>query len=174
MTLATQMVEFLDTRAAIAAARAAERATRDAFIVAQFPVLNALLEELIRSAVGLHSRLIVTATPQTLAVTGRSFASLPQQIVNVAATIDTTTVNLTFTPTLEFRATDQFGRIDCVADFDAALRRSRAAAIAQSLLTDGIQMRGTTSAHLVISIAGAWTELSASHLEDASVALLLR
>jgi hypothetical protein len=174
MTLATRLVEFLDSRAAFAAARTAERAARDTFIQAQFPVLNTLLEQQVIAAVGAHSRLAVSSSAQTLAVTGRSFATLPQRIVTVSATVDVTPLTLTFTPTLEFRDTDQFGRIECVADFEATLRRSRAAAVAEILLTQGIQMRGTASAHLLIAIDGVWTELSLSHLEDAFAALTLR
>jgi len=174
MTLATQLVEFLDNRAALSAARAAERVARDAFIVAQFPLMNNLLASQIMAAVGSHSRLVVTSTVQTLVVSGRSFASLPQPVVNLVATVDTVPLTITFTPDLDFRFTDQFGRITCAASFDAKLRRSRAAAIARTLLDDGIQMRGTSSASLLILIDGAWVELSLSHLQDAFAALLLR
>ena len=174
MTLATQLGEFLDSRTSLAAARTRERAARDAFIQAQFPLLNAVLVERITAAVGLHSRLALSTTVQTLAVTGRSFATLPQRVVTVAATVDVTPLRVTFTPTLDFRYPDQFGRVECVADFDATLRRSRAAAVAQSLLSEGIQMRGAFTAHLLVLIEGNWIELSPSHLVDACAALMLR
>lgn len=174
MTLATRLVEFLDSRAALTAARVADGAARDAFIVTQFPVLNARLEGQVRSAVGSHSRLTVTVTPQVLAVTGRTFATLPQRVIMLGAVVDTTPLNLTFTPLLDFTRPGQFGRIECVASFDANLRRSRAAGLARDLLGEGIRMQGTASAHLLLSVSGSWTELAVSHLEDAFAALLLR
>jgi hypothetical protein len=174
MTLATRLVEFLDAQAERAALIAAERAARDAFIVTQFPQLNLLLEERMIAAVGSHSRLLLGATAQTLAVTGRSFATLPQRVLRLAATVGTLPLSITFTPALDFRFPDQFGRIECVPDFDASLRRSRAGAVARSLIEEGIQMRGSSSAHLMLLLDGRWTELTISHLEDAFAALLLR
>lgn len=174
MTLATRLVDFLDGRAALAAQRAADNAARDAFIVAQFPLLEARLEDQIRAAVGSHSRLAVTVTPQVLNVTGRTFTSLPRHVVSLTATVETAPLSLTFTPVLDFTHPNQFGRVECMASFEANLRRSRAAEIARSLLKEGIRMQGTSSAHLLIAANGAWAELSLSHLEDAFVALLLR
>jgi len=174
MTLAIRIEEFLQARQQRDAARTAARAARDAFVQAQFPLLNARLEDLLRSAAGTHSRLSVDTTAQVLAVAGRTFNTLPQTIVTVAATLDTQTLGMRFEPVLDARTVDQFGRVQCTIDFERTLRRSRAGAIARALLTDGIQMRGSTSSHLLIAPAGAWVELTASDLEVALAELMLQ
>jgi hypothetical protein len=174
VTLATKMVEFLDQRAARDASRAAARAARDTFIQTQFPLLNARLIDLLRIAVGLHSQVTVTTTTQTLQVTGHLFATLPQTVATVSATIDTQVSRVTFAPVLDFRAMDRFGLVGCAPDFEATPRRSRAGTLASHLLQEGIEMRGTTSAHLLVSPEGLRVELSVSHLEDALAALFFR
>ena len=174
MTLALRIEEYLQAQADTDALRQAERLARDAFIQAEFPALNTHLRELLEDAVGVHSRLSVAGVAQTLTVTGRSFATLPQEVITVSATLAAPPMQVVFTPVLDFRNTDQFGTIEFAPDFDANLRRSRAGTIARYLRDNGIQMRGSTIANLLIAPFGDWIELSASHLEDALAALFLR
>jgi hypothetical protein len=174
MTLAAQLQDFLDARAARDAARQAQRLERDAFIQAQFPLLNARLIELIGEAVGLHSRLAVSTAPMVETVVGRSFESLNKTAVSVAATVEGTAQSVALTPRLDFREPDQFGALDCAIDFSYRPRRSRKDAVAAALLAGGVQMKGTTSAHLMLAARGAPVELSPALLEAAFAALLLR
>jgi hypothetical protein len=174
MTLAVRIEEVLLARAVREATRAAERAALDTFIQAEFPVLNARLRDLLVEVVGVHSRLTVTQVPLVLSVLNRSFTTLPQIVITVAANLEGIPRSVRFEPMLDFRDVSQFGLVQCTTDFDVRLRRSRGAALADSLLTTGIQMRGTTSSHLLINVAGAWVELSASDLEFALAELLLK
>jgi len=174
MTLAIRIEQHLQARQRRQAERDAARTARDAFVQAQFPLLNARLLEIVRDAVGTHSRLNVTAVAQTLNVIGRSFATLPQTVVTVAATVDAQPLSLRFEPLLEFRGADQFGRVECTADFEPRLRSSRVADIARALLTAGVEMRGTSSGHLVFAPLGRPLELTADHIESALAELLLR
>ena len=174
MTLAAQLQDFLDGRAARDAARQAARLERDAFILAQFPILNARLLELVSDAVGLHSRLAIAAVAMVETVTGRSFVSLPKNAVRVAASLGAATQTVTFTPRLDFREPGQFGAVDCTLDFDYRPRRSRNDLLATRLLAQGMQMTGAASAHLMLETAGGPVELSPGLIESALVALLLR
>ena len=63
MTVAAQIAPTLAARQARADARAAERAERDAFIVAQFAVLSDRFDQLLRSALGIDARVAITVTP---------------------------------------------------------------------------------------------------------------
>jgi hypothetical protein len=174
MTLAAQVQGFLEARAAREAARVLARAERDAFILAQFPLLNARLVDLVSEAVGLHSRLAITVVPMVETVVGRTFATLPKTAVRVAASLGAATQTVSFTPRLEFRAPGQFGAVDCTLDFAYRPRRSRADEIARRLLAPGVQMTGTASAHLMLETADGPIELSPGHIESALVAFLLR
>lgn len=174
MTLAAQLQEYLDFRAARDAARQAARLDRDAFILAQFPLLNARLLAIVTDAVGLHSRLAITTTPLVETVVGRSFASLNKTAVRIAATLDGAVQTVSFTPRLDFAEPDQFGAVDCALDFSYRPRRSRSDAIAARLLASGVRMKGTTSAHLMLAAADGSAELSPGLIESALVALLLR
>ena len=174
MSLAVQLQDYLDLQAARTAARQAERLLRDAFIQAQFPVLNARLLGLITDAVGQHSRLAIATTPIVENVIGRSFTTLGKTAIRVTATLGSAVQTVAFMPRLEFRAIDQFGAIDCAIDFAYAPRRSRRDAIAASLLAYGVQMNGATSAHLILTSAGGPVEVSVSTFESALSALLLR
>lgn len=174
MTLAARLQDYLDFRAARDAARQAERLERDAFILAQFPLLNTRLANLVSDAVGLHSRLAVTAVPMVEAVVGRSFATLPKNAVRVAASLGGAARTVTFTPRLEFREPGQFGAVDCTLDFSYRPRRSRADEIAVRLLAHGVQMTGTASAHLMFETATGPVELVPGLIESALAALLLR
>lgn len=174
MSLAVQLQSYLDSQAARAAARQAQRLSRDAFILAQFPVLNARLLELVTDAVGQHSQLSLATTPLVENVTGRSFATLNKTAIRVTAALGGAPQTVAFMPRLEFRAVDQFGAVDCTIDFAYAPRRSRRDAIAASLLAHGAQMSGATSAHLMLTSAGGPIEADVSTLESALAALLLR
>lgn len=174
VTLAAQLQGFLDSRAARDAARQAARLERDAFILAQFPVLNARLLELVSDAVGLHSRLAIATVPMVETVAGRSFVSLPKNAIRVAASLGGATQTVTFTPRLDFRGPSQLGTVDCTLDFNYRPRRSRADLVATRLLAQGVQMTGTASAHLMFETAGGPIELSPGLIESALVALLLR
>ena len=65
------------------------------------------------------------------------------------------------------REPDQFGLIECALDFPYVPLRSRADGRAQALLGRGIQLRGKTSAGLLLPLAGGLAELSAEMLEQA-------
>jgi len=174
MSLAVQLQDYLDSQAARAAARQAERLSRDAFIQAQFPVLNARLLELVTDAAGQHSRLMLATTPLVENVIGRSFTTLNETAIRVTTTLGGAPQTVAFTPRLEFRGVDQFGAVDCTIDFAYAPRRSRRDAMAASLLAYGVQMNGTASAHLMLTTAGGPVEASVSAFENALAALLLR
>lgn len=167
MTIAAQIAPTLAARQAIAAARAAERIERDAFIVAQFPILCARFDELLRAALGLDARVTITVTPLIHTVQGRSFATLTVDTWAVRASFNAVAQTATFTPRLDFRELDQFGLIECVLDFDYAPARSRADRTAQALLTRGIQLRGKTHASLLLPLGIGVSELRADDLEDA-------
>lgn len=174
MSLAQRVEDYLGTRAAVAARRETERLARDAFILGAFPLLNQRFGELLLEAVGSHARLGIIQTNQTLLVNGRSFPSLPQPLRTVSALIDAVPLTLNFNPVLDFRFTDQFGLIQCVAGAEITTRRSMGGKLLRHLLEGGIQMRGSTSAHLLISPDGEWIELAASHLELALAECFLR
>jgi hypothetical protein len=174
MTLAAQLQDYLDARAARTAARQSARLERDAFILAQFPLLNARLVAMVGDAVGLHSRLATSTTALVEPVVGRSFASLNKTAAHVGASLDGTTQTVSFTPRLDFTELDQFGAVECAIDFSYRPRRSRRDEVAVRLLAHGVQMRGTSSAHLMFPASDGPLELSPGLLESALVALLLR
>jgi hypothetical protein len=174
MTLAAQLQDYLDYRAARDAARQTARLDRDDFIRAQFPLLDARLIALVGDAVGLHSRLAIIATPMVETVVGRSFPSLSKTAVRVTASLDGAVQTVSFTPRLDFTEPDQFGAVECALDFSYRPRRSRRDAVAARLLAYGVQMKGTTSAHLMFPAADGPAELTPGLIESALVALLLR
>jgi hypothetical protein len=167
MSIAARIDPVLDGRQAKAAARAAERAARDAFIQAAFPPLIDRFAALLGAALGIDSRLALTATPVTLAVQGRSFATLNSRDFAAQASFNAAPRMVRFSPRLDFRAPDQFGLIECALDFPYVALRSRADSLAQALLGRGIQLRGKTSASLLLPLAGGLVEVSADMLEDA-------
>lgn len=174
MSLATQLESFVTAQQAKDAARQVERAARDAFIQAQFPLLNARLLELVASTVGLHSRLAITTLPLIETVTGRSFATLNKTAVTVTAQVGLAPASVSFTPRLDFRLPGQFGAIDCSIDFVFRPRQSRAEQRAARLLANGVQMQGKTAAFLMVDEPGGRVELSAAFVESTLAALLLR
>jgi hypothetical protein len=172
MPLAARIDPWLNARAARAAAVAAARVERDAFIVAQFAALEAQFEQLLRAALGLHSGFVHGRSGLNLVVSGRSFASLPVTVHTVQATFAGAPQTVTFTPALDFRATDQFGLIECTLDFPFNARRSDVAAGA--LLAPGLQLRGASRASLLLQRGGVWRDLLADDLEEAFTSFWLR
>jgi hypothetical protein len=167
MSIAQQISPTLASRQARAAALAAERAGRDAFIEAQFAALGTRFDGLLREALGVDSRLQVTVQPLVYAVQGRSFTTLSVDTWAARATFNGTPQTVSFTPRLDFRQPDQFGLIECALDFDYAPARSFGDRCAQSLLRNGIVMRGKSHGSLLVSIDGLSIDLRASELEAA-------
>jgi len=172
MALATRIDPWLAERAARAAAVAAARLVRDAFIVAQFPLLQSRFESLLRAALGQHSGFALVVTPLNLLVSGRSFASLACSVHRVSASFSATPQTVSFSPALDFREVDQFGLIECSLDFDFSPRRADAGA--QALVARGVQLRGSSVASLLVQRGGAWRELTADDLEEAFASFWLR
>jgi hypothetical protein len=174
MSFADAIPGFLATRTARAAALAATRAARDAYIQAAFPAVAARFEALLDEALGRHSCIRVTVTPTVETVQGRTFATLNQRVVRVRSTLGPASQTVTFTPQLAFREADQFGLIACAIDFAFVPRRARADATARALVDPGIQVRGRTVSRLLLPVEGALRELGVRDLEDAFTAWWLR
>lgn len=167
MSIAQHISPTLASREARAAAIAAERAGRDAFIVAQFATLSAQFDALLREALGVESRLQVTVQPLVYIVQGRSFPTLAVDTWAARATFNGTPQTVTFTPVLDFRQPDQFGLIECALDFDYAPARSFGDCCALALLKGGVALRGKSHASLLFSVDGSSSDLRASELEAA-------
>lgn len=174
MIVAAQIAPTLAARQARADARAAERAERDAFIVAQFAAMSDRFEQILRAALGIDARIATAVTPVVHNVQGRSFAALTVDTWKVVAEFNAVPQTVTFTPRLDFRQPDQFGLIECALDFDYTPRRSRADRTAQTLLTQGIQLRGATVANLMLPSGGNVRELGVDDLERAFLVWWLR
>lgn len=174
MTVAAQIGPMLAARQAKADARDAERAARDAFILAQFPLLGARFDTLLRTALGIDSRVTVTVVPLVHPVVGRSFPTLPVDTWVVRSLFNGAPQTVTFTPRLDFREPDQFGLIECAIDFASAPGHGRRDQIAQALLRSGVQLRGKTVGNLQLPVAGSLRTLGAEDLEDAFVVWWLR
>lgn len=167
MTVAAAIDPVLAARQARIAARTADRAARDVFIQAQFVLLGGRFDALLRDALGLHSGFTLTAAPISYAVQNRTFTVLNLQTWTATASFNGTPQAVHFTPRLDFREPDQFGLIECALDFPWVPLRSRADATARTLVEQGVQLRGKTTASLVLPLLQAPVELAASHLEDA-------
>ena len=174
MSIAALIPSVLARRQARAAERAAGRAARDAFIQAQFALLGAHFDALLREALGLHSGFTLTVTPVSYAVQNRSFTVLNLDTWSVVAQFNGTPQTVAFAPRLDFREADQFGLVECTLDFPWAPLRSRADAVAAALLERGVQLRGKDTASLLLPLPGGPEELAAAHLEDALRAWWLR
>jgi len=174
MSLADAIPDFVARRAARQAARAADRAARDAFIVPQFALLSADFEALLAAALGLDGRVRTTVTTVVVPVQGRTFPALSTRVVTVRSTIDPTPKTISFTPGLDFREPDQFGRYTCEIDFDVAPRPARRDAVARILVERGILMSGRTVGTLLFPADDGATPLTARHLENAFTAWWLR
>lgn len=148
MSIADDIPNVLAARAARQAQSNAERLARDAFIQAQFPLMAERFEALLQEALGVHAQLSVNVTPVMLSVQGRSFANLPIRVLRVRSTLAAEPQTVTFTPQLDFRGADQFGRLICTIDFNFAPRPHRNDLIALALLNQGIGFCGNTVARL--------------------------
>lgn len=148
MSIADDIPNVMAARAARQAERNDERSARDAFIQAQFPLMAERFEVLLQEALGVHSQLNVQITPVVLPVQGRNFAALPIRVVRVRSMLAADAQTVTFTPQLDFRGADQFGRLICTIDFNFAPRPNRNDLVALALLNQGIGICGSTVARL--------------------------
>jgi hypothetical protein len=174
MTLAARLDGYLASRAQRDAAAASARTARDAFIQAQFALLNQRLIDLVAAAVGTHSRLTLAETALTEAVTGRSFTSLAKTALEVRADLDGGLQTIAFTPRLAFGNEAQFGAIACTASFPFTPRARSADRLAALLLAEKLQMRGTGTAALMLAAPDGFIEAGSTLFEEALAALLLR
>ena len=174
MSIAQAIPAVTAARAARAAERDAQRATRDAFIVPQFALMSARFEARLADALGLHSLISVSVATVAVPVQNRTFATLNTRVVTVRSTINTTPQTVTFTPQLDFHEQDQFGLIACSIDFPFYPRPARIDGVARTLVEQGIQMRGSTVSSLMLPLLAGMVELSESDLEDAFTAWWLR
>lgn len=163
-----------ETRLALRAASVqAQRAARDAFIVAQFPVLDAAFAGLVDTTVGTDPKLTVTHTPATDTFTNHTFVSLNKTITNVQSTLYGTAENVLFTPSLESLDPDEFAVISITTDVPDVATESLEPAFAD-ILRRGFLMRGKTSASLVAPDNGNFVTLTPNLLEGFLAALFIR
>lgn len=174
MTIAAQIAPLLAARQAKADALAAERSARDAFIVAQFAVLLARFDELLRAALGIDARMKITANASVLPVLGRSFANLDVITWSVRASFNAQPQTVTFTPQLDFRQPDQFGLLAGALDFPYSPARARGDRLAQAVLDGGIQLRGKSHASLLLQLPDGLRDLSSDDLQAAFAVWWLR
>ena len=174
MSLAERIAPTLAARAARAAALQAQRDRRDAFVLAQFALLQQQLDALLVAALGQHVLLTLTRSAQMLAVSGHSFAALAIGQWQVQARFNGAPQTVVFTPGLDFSGPDQFGRVRVVADFDAQPPRGRAGRVAQCLLDQGVVMAGASTGQLLLPMADGPVVLDADLLEAAFAAWWLR
>ncbi len=174
MSIADALPAVLSARAERAAQRDAQRLLRDAFIQAEFATLSAQFEALLAEALGRHAQIEVTATLVPEPVQGRSFTTLDTRVLRARASFGPHPRTVTFTPQLDFRHPQQFGRIACAIDFPFTPRAARTDTLARDLLALGIQMRGETLASLMRADGSAWVALTARDLEDAFTAWWLK
>lgn len=163
-----------ETRLAQRAARVqAQRAARDAFIVAVFPVLDAAFAGLVDTTVGADPKLTVTHTPATDTFTNHTFVSLNKTITNVKSTLYGTAENVLFTPSLESIDADQFAVIRITTDLPGVATEDLGSGFAD-MLRRGILMRGKTIASLVAPENGNFVTLTSDLLEGFLAALFIR
>jgi hypothetical protein len=174
MSLADAIPVVTAARAEREATRAAARTERDAFIQPAFAAMTLRFEALLAEALGLHSRIAMQTTSAVQAVTGRTFATLTVRTTVVRSTLLASPQVVTFTPQLDFREPDQFGLIACAIDFPFVPGRARGDVVARALTERGIQMRGKTTASLLLPVGHALVELTARDLEAAFAAWWLR
>jgi len=156
-----------------AASVQAQRAARDAFIVAQFPLLDTAFASLVDTTVGTDPKLIVTHTPATDTFTNHTFATLNRTITNVRSTLYGTAENVLFTPSLESIDADEFAVIRITTDLPDVATQNLDSAFAD-ILRRGILMRGKTTASLVAPQNGNFVTLTSDLLEGFLAALFIR
>jgi hypothetical protein len=149
----------------------ADRSQRDAFIQAQFPVLDTVFAGLVDAAVGTGPLLSVTHTPATDTVHNRTFTSLNKTVTEVNSTLYGPTETVRFTPGLSFTYPEQFGVISLTKeggpDPSADPRFS-------DVFRTGLLMSGTQTAALLAPQAGNFSPVTAAYLENLLAQLLIR
>jgi hypothetical protein len=174
MSIAQKIDPMLTQRQALAAAKAAERTARDQFIQVEFAALTARFDEMLRTALGAHTRIALTTATVAITVHCRSFATLNVPAWTAVSTIDSLPKTVTFTPRMDFSQPDQFGTIACAIDFDFRPRRNKDDRIAASLLEKGASLRGTKVGFLTLPMPEGPRDLLVSDLESAFGAWWLR
>jgi len=160
-----------------AAARAGERAARDAFIAAQFPVLDAAFNALVDEATGAHPRLAVVRTPVTDPFTNRGFASLDKTVTDVRSTLYGPLEQVRFTPGLESVDPEQFGIIRVATEGLTPKLGGGGGqgAPLRAMLERGIVMRGREApGSLGVALGNEVRPLTAELLESFLAALFIR
>ncbi len=174
MSIAQKVDPILLQREATAAAKAAERAARDSFIQSQFASLSTRFDEMLRAALGFHSRISIAMSEITLDVQSRTFSTLDVPVWTVVSTIDSTPKTVTITPKMDFFMPDQFGTFVCDIDFTFTPRRSANDRIASALLNNGVRLRGIQFGQLTLAMPEGPRDLSISDLESAFCVWWLR
>jgi hypothetical protein len=162
-------------RASQAADTQAKRAARDAFIVVQWPLLDAAFTSLVSSIVGTEGHLSITTAPATDHFTNHTFASLNKTITTVKSTLNGSAEQVTFTPFLESIDADQFGVIRITTDgLPDAITADPGEQIFADMLTRGILMRGKTAGSLVVPDGSNFLTLNGDLLVRLLAALFIR
>ena len=160
-----------------AQARQTARNARDAFIVANWPVIDAAFAAMIANVTGVHPRLAVVSTLVTDVFTGHAFPTLDKTVTTVVSTLYGSPERVQFTPALESVDTNQFGviRVD-VAGFTPSIGNggSPQGARFRSLLERGVILEGQDHASTSLKIDDHYEPLTAELLEGFLAALLVR
>lgn len=171
--LATKFQEALDKLQADATSRQQASTQRDAFIQAQFPVLDAAFSAMVSRVCGTHPRLALVKTVVIDTVTNHTFATLTKTVIEVRSTLYGPLEVVTFTPALEAIAADQFAVIHATTEGLTATGEGWASSL-KSLLERGILMRGKTAASLVLAKGEGFEPLTDALLESFLAALFIR
>ena len=162
-------------RASQSAATQQKRADRDAFIVAQWTLLDTALASLVDSTVGAEGHLSITHTPATDTFTNHTFVSLNKTVTTVQSTLNGAPEKLTFTPSLESIDPDQFGVVRITTDgLPYSITADPGAQVFADMLKRGILMRGKTTSSLVVPDGSNFLTLSGDLLEGFLAALFIR
>ncbi len=162
-------------RATQAAITQQNRAGRDAFIVAHWPLLDKAFSDLVDATVGSDPHLLVTHTAATDNFTNHTFASLNKTITAVRSTLNGAPETVTFTPFLRSVVPDQFGVISITTDgLPDAIASDPGAQVFADLLKQGILMRGKSAGSLVVLDDGQFENLTADLLQGFLAALFIR
>jgi len=152
----------------------AQRGARDAFIQAQFPLLDAAFATLVDTIAGAEAHLTVTHTPATDSFTNHAFVTLAKTITNVKSTLYGTAENVLFTPSLESIVRDEFAVIRITTDGLPEVATENVAPVFAAILQRGILMRGSTAASLVAPDGDNFIPLTPDLLEGFLAALFIR
>ena len=162
-------------RASQTAATQQARNVRDAFIVAQWPLLDAAFAAMVDAAVGTEAHLLTTHAPATDHFTNHTFLSLNKTITTVQSTLNGAPEKVTFTPSLESKDADQFGVIRIATDgLPYSITSDPGAQVFADMLQRGILMKGKTTSSLVVPDGSNFMALSKELLEGFLAALFIR